>query len=199
MGITVRAFSLWASSLVLAAFASGQSLAEHAAATGGASAGAAAGKVVSDGLASLGGLLSGAAKTGEPPRELPPPVKAEKPAPKSKLAAKSPGSTDPMAGAIAVGSGIFLPQQHQVVYSHVRSGPAPVPVAAPVFVEPKQARVEDLQRIQPGMPESDVLAMGAFTSRITIPEDDGHLMQLLRYGSTTVHVVDGKVVSVGRN
>jgi hypothetical protein len=172
---------------------------EHAPAAGGASAGAAAGKGASDALNRLGDLLGKAEKTGEEKKEL---VREATPKPAAKqkapVALKATAPSDAGATAIAVGSGVYYPEQPHVATQY-RSQPVPVPVPAPVHVEPRQARSEDLARVEPGMSRSDVLAMGAFASRITIPGDDGHVLEILQYDRTTVRVQDGKVSSVGRN
>ena len=195
MDKTIRLFSLL--TLVLTT-ASGQAMLEHSLAAGGASAGAAAGKGASDALNRLGGLLGAAASTDEPKKELVKEVKPQ-PAPKQKFASAkaSAAPADAGATAIAVGSGVYIPEPRTLTQYHDAS--AAVPVRAPVYLEPRQARSEDLARVAPGMSRSEVLAMGAFASRISIPEDDGHFLEVLQYDRTTVRVEDGKVISVGRN
>jgi len=196
MDKTIRVFSLLTLALTTAA---GQAMLEHSLAAGGASAGAAAGKGASDALNRLGGLLGAAANTDEPKKDLVQEVKPEKPAPKQKVASAKAAAAPSDAGAtaIAVGSGVYYPEPRTLTQYHESS--APVPVRAPIYVERRQARSEDLARVAPGMSRSEVLAMGAFASRISIPEDDGHFLEVLHYDRTTVRVEDGKVISVGRN
>jgi hypothetical protein len=196
MDKTIRLFSLLTLALTAA---SGQAMLEHALAAGGASAGAVAGKSASDALNSLGDLLGKAGKTGEEKKEL---VREATPKPASKAKApvvlKAVAPSNAGATAIAVGSGVYYPEPPHAATQY-RSQPVPMPVPAPVYVEPRQARSEDLARVEPGMSRSDVLAMGAFGSRITIPGDDGHVLEVLQYDKTTVRMEDGKVISVGRN
>lgn len=202
MAQTNRAFTVVAAALVLSLPIFGQGLVEHGAAAAGASAGAAAGKVVSDGLSSLGNLLGGAAKTGQPKQEPAKEAKPDKPLLKQKTGAHtSSNSSDTGATTIAVGSGIFTPQPHHVVHAEPRSqSSVPVPLLAPVtYAEPRQASGEDLDRVKPGMGRSEVLAMGAFFSRITIPQDNGRMLEVLQYDHATVRLEDGAVVSVSRN
>lgn len=196
MDKTIRVFLLLTLALTTA---SAQAMLEHALAAGGASAGAVVGKGASDTLNGLSGLLGKAATTDEPKKELVKEVKPEKPAPKQKVASAKAAAAPSDAGAtaIAVGSGVYFPEPRTA--NQARESSAPVPVRAPVEVQPRQPRSEDLARVTPGMSRSDVLAMGAFAARITIPEDDGHFLEVLQYDRTTVRVEDGKVISVGRN
>jgi hypothetical protein len=196
MDKTIRVFSLLALALTTA---TGQAMLEHALAAGGASAGAVAGKGASDALNRLGGLLGAAATSNEPKKELVNEVPPQKTAPKQKLASRAVTPPDAGAAAIAVGSGVYIPEPRGVAQYAPGSESEAVPVRAPIEVEPRQARSEDLARVAPGMSRSDVLAMGGFGSRITIPEDDGHMLEVLQYNKTTVRVEDGKVISVGRN
>jgi hypothetical protein len=188
--------------LVAVAFtnAVGQAMLEHSMAAGGASVGAVAGKGASDALNRLSGLLGTAATSDEPKKELVKEAKPEKAAPKQKIAASKVGpSAGAGATAIAVGSGVYFPEPRPVTQYQPRSQSAPVPVRAPEAMEPRQARNEDLARVEPGMSRSDVLAMGSFGSRITVPEDNGRMLEVLQYNGTTIRVEDGKVISVGHN
>ncbi len=207
----LRVLSLWtATTLVLVAPASGQLLVEHAAAAAGAAGGAAAGKAASDALNNLGNLLGGAARTGEPKQELPKEVKpkAEKPANTTpqKARVQSARASNRGAANIPAGAEIYpRDTPHSLTTerppSNAGSSEGPVPVYAPrrSGVETWQARSEDLQRVQPGMSRSEVLALGSFGSRITIPEDDGHIREVLQYDHATVRMEDGTVTSVSRN
>jgi len=194
MGKTLCAF------LLLAAVPGfGQALVEHGVAAAGASAGAAAGKVVSDGLTGLGNLLGAAAKTAEPKQEMPKEMKPDKAPARPPAAKQSYGA--PAGGSSAASAASYAPQPYRVAQAEPREELAPVPVSAPVAAvpEPRQARSEDLERVQPGMSRSEVLAIGAFSSRITIPGDDGHVLEVLQYDHATVRMEDGKVTSVSRN
>ena len=184
--------------LVTAAPVFGQAMVEHGVAAAGASAGAAAGKVVSDGLTGLGNLLGGAAKTGEPKQALPKEVvKPEKTITKPQAAAQQAYGAS-VGGSSSSPAASYAPQPYRVAQAE-QLAPVPVPEPAAVVSEPRQASSEDLERVQPGMSRSEVLAMGAFASRLTIPGDDGHVLEVLQYDHATVRMEDGKVTSVNRN
>jgi hypothetical protein len=80
----------------------------------------------------------------------------------------------------------------------------PLPSAAPAPVEPvvKEPTPEQVADIQVGASESDVVAaLGVPASRVTIPDDDGHLRETYQYwakGSQigTVRLDNGYVVKV---
>jgi hypothetical protein len=80
----------------------------------------------------------------------------------------------------------------------------PAPIAAPVPVEPvvKEPTPEEVAGIQIGASEKDVVdALGVPASRVTIPDDDGHLRESYQYwakGSQigTVRLDNGYVVKV---
>jgi hypothetical protein len=98
-------------------------------------------------------------------------------------------------------------RQHEsaaVVGSPLTGAVPPTPVAAPVPVEPvvKEPTAEELAGIQIGASEKDVVdALGVPASRVTIPDDDGHLRESYQYwakGSQigTVRLDNGYVVKV---
>ena len=202
MGKTIRVLSLsTATALLLLAPAAGQILVEHAAAAAGAAGGAAAGKAASDALNNLGNLLGGAARTGEPKQEVqevkPKPEKPVKTTPQ-KAAGTSARAANAGAPSNPVGGGGYAPDTAAGTDLQPSTGPVPL-FAAQTAAEPVQARNEDLERVQPGMSRSEVLALGDFGSRISIPDDDGHLREVLQYDHATVRIEDGKVTSVSRN
>jgi len=91
-----------------------------------------------------------------------------------------------------------------IVEPPLTGGLPATPVAAPVPVEPvvKEPTPEEVAGIQVGASEKDVVdALGVPASRVTIPDDDGHLRESYQYwakGSQigTVRLDNGYVVKV---
>jgi hypothetical protein len=169
----------------------GQSLVETAGAAAGGTAGGVAGKKVSDGLNSVLGKVDKQTKTAADPAKngndtmfevgpgvpkadqgsVPPP-----PPPRARKAKPAPVAEVP-----------------QVVVQ-----PAPV---APPPPPPPPVTAEELKTVAVGTDRAEVLKLGAPASRITMFDDDGHLVEIYRYNAhdMTVGVVrltDGTVSSV---
>jgi hypothetical protein len=79
----------------------------------------------------------------------------------------------------------------------------PIPAASPI-VEPiiKVPTAEDLANIKAGTTEEDmVTALGQPSSRIIIPDDDGHLREICQYWANgqvlgTIRLDNGQVATV---
>ncbi len=168
----------------------GQSMLETSAAAAGGSVGGVAGKKVSDGLTKIFEKVdkqaAKAAKTGETK--------------KSNGASKN-GDTDPNTPLLEVGPGVPKGSSKVVDTSNVPPPPpparrasvhkpAPPPVAAPVVEPPlpvvapppppPDVTADDLKHVTSGMQRTEVLKLGAPSSRITMFEE-GHLLEIFRY------------------
>ena len=182
-----------------------QALVEHAAAASGASIGAAGGKVVSNGITAIFGKVDETTAKA-----------ANKPSEKEKLKEEKPAEVKPAAvgGAAIVAGPTAGPigsrgatvrtrresSSRRARAAHVTSEPEPVVSAvAPALV--KEPALQDLLNVQVGSKEQDcIAALGAPSSRITIPEE-GHMTELLRYSARgqllgTIRLDNGQVVNV---
>jgi hypothetical protein len=175
-----------------------QSLAEHAAAAGGATIGTAAGKPMSNAITKIFGQVNTdagkAAKNPNPSKPLTKTV-AETPAVKTPVASSSTPSAQPSSIS------------HRRAYrtETVAHAPEIAPTFTIVPVEPpptvKQATVEELALIKIGTSEKDLVeALGRPHSRITIPEE-GHMLETLQYRANgkplgTIRLDNGQVVTI---
>lgn len=203
-------------SLIFAASIQAQALTEHAAAAAGAAIGTAGGKGLSN---SLGKIFSETDKQTE---------KAAKP--DSKKQSKPVADTDPStqkspakraSNSAGAGPAPFDAAPTSGASHAQRRAPrpaAPEPesavavrtstpnriVAEPPVPEPvvKIPTVEDLAGIKVGAPEGDMIAaLGLPASRVTIPDDDGHLRETCQYWANgkllgTIRLDNGQVSSV---
>ena len=193
--------------LVLAGSAWSQGLTEVAGAVAGGSVGGVAGKKVSEGITNVfekvNATTSKAAKTVKP---------------QETAAQKGPGQKGAEGTVLQVGPGGVV-KDHSLVPPPpppvrrlasvvppppTRVGPPaamlvqPIPVLPPP--PPAHATAEDLQALSSGANRSDVLKLGAPSSRITM-YDDGHLVEIYRYQSHdstfgVVRLKDGSVSNV---
>lgn len=190
-----------------------QSLSEHAAAAAGATIGTAAGKPLGTALGKIFGSMdqstSKAAGTTKVVKPAPP-----KPEPKAEATASAPAPTSSaplFAGGDSGGSGGGSGATSSTSRSARRrelpadAEPlAPITPIAPVVPEPvvKEPSVDEIAAIQVGASARDLeAALGPPESRISIPDDDGHLVEICQYWAKgqplgTVRLDNGRVISV---
>jgi len=187
-------------SFFLAATAGAQSLAEHAAAAAGATIGTAAGKPLSNAITNIFGKTDAAArKAASAPVEVkaPPRTTAVEPGPALPNQAGAP--TLPPIGEPAPARHGGFARRPAVAQETPDVMPEPLPVPAPPRKEPT---AEEVASVQVGMSEQDLLtALGQPESRVTIPDDDGHLVEICQYWASgkqlgTVRLDNGQVISV---
>lgn len=194
----------------------GQSLTEHAAAAAGGTIGTAAGKPLGTALGRIFGNVDNtstkAAGTKSTPLKPATKSAAEKSAP-VEISAK-PGHTASAGGASSGGdaggaessggSSRHSARQREEFAREETAVPLTAPVT-PVVAEPKAPTMQDLDGIKVGTPGSDLrTVLGAPESRVSIPDDDGHLRETLQYWANgepigTVRLDNGRVVSVQTN
>jgi hypothetical protein len=200
--VCIAAAALWISP------AYGQNIIEHAAAAAGATIGTGAGKALSNGIDKILGKAAETGSTAGKPSTVRPPTTTPvaPPPPVSKsVPAVLPG-TDSSSG----------PTGGTTQHARTRRSAAPVDPDKPVFAAPEVAAYtpapmaiappppspEDFAKVKEGSPREDVhAALGAPSSRITIPGDDGHLLEILSYDDGnrhigTVRMDNGVVVSI---
>jgi hypothetical protein len=186
-----------------------QSLTEHAAAAAGATIGTAAGKPLGTALGKVFGDVDKSASTAATPKTAKPIV--VKPAETTAHAPVAPtayaGGGDSSVGSAGGGGG----SSHHSVRRREREvdaevlPPAPaipilVPVAAQIVV--KEPTVEEVASIKVGTTSSELRAtLGMPESRVSIPGDDGHLLEICQYWAKgeavgTVRLDNGRVISV---
>ncbi len=198
----------------------GQSLTEHAAAAAGATIGTAAGKPLGSALAQAFGAVdksTSAAAGKNTPKPLP-----AKPVAVAPSAAPTSGTEHPAAVASATGggggdvgggghgavSGAGAPSHRISRRKQLPAEPPSVAVASiaaiiavPVVVV-KEPSAQDVAGIQVGITASELrAALGAPESTVSIPGDDGHLLEICQYWAKgepvgTVRLDNGRVVSV---
>jgi hypothetical protein len=181
-----------------------QSLAEHAAAASGATIGTAAGKPLSNAITKIFGQTDASAKKAasapvtmkspdKPEREYTAPV---------QLAPQSGGGELPSLGGgpAPTRHGGFSASRSSREYAAV-TPTAQIPAYIPEPVRPEPT-AEEFATIQVGASEQDVITkLGQAESKVTIPDDDGHLLEICQYWSKgkqlgTVRLDNGLVVNV---
>ncbi len=201
----MRSLALFGS-LLLVTGVHAQSLAEHAAAASGATIGTAAGKPLSNAITKIFGQTDASAKkaatgpaitksTAKPEAEFAAPV---------QLAPQGGGG----GGLPSLGGGSSAPARHSGFSQ--RRGPAeyaaitptaPISAYVPEPVRPEPT-AEEFAAIQVGATKQDVITkLGQPESKVTIPDDDGHLLEICQYWSKgkqlgTVRLDNGQVVNV---
>jgi hypothetical protein len=212
----MRSFALIAlGSFVASTCLTGQSLSEHAAAAAGATVGTAAGKPLGTALGKIFGSVdqstskaAGAkvVKPNEPKVEVTTSAPSLAPAPAAHLAVS--GGSDASGGASGGSGGGVSAAAATRHAPRRRESPAAEPLAAapitPVVVEPvvKEPSVEQIAAVQVGATSNELeTALGAPESRVSIPGDDGHLLEIFQYWAKgqplgTVRLDNGRVVSV---
>jgi hypothetical protein len=197
----------------------GQSLTEHAAAAAGATIGTAAGKPLGTALGRVFGEVdqttSNAAgpKTLKPvpakPAPVPAPVATSGAAPAAGehpvAASGGGGGEEGFAGGTGGSSETVSPSRHASRRRTLPLGPAPeenAPIAAVVAEPVKQPSVEDIASVKVGASSSDLReTLGTAESTVSIPGDDGHLLEIRQYWAKgepvgTIRLDNGRVVSV---
>jgi hypothetical protein len=184
-----------------------QSLTEHAAAAAGATIGTAAGKPLGTALGKVFGDLDKTASTAATPK--PKPVVA-KPAPVAPPQTTAHSSGAPLPLGAGDGSSDGAPTHRSIRRGELPVQPeaaasAPViPEIAPLVSEPvvKEPTVEQVASIKVGATASELRStLGAPESRVSIPGEDGHLLEICQYWAKgeplgTIRLDNGRVVSV---
>jgi hypothetical protein len=186
-----------------------QALSEHAAAAAGATIGTAAGKPLGTALGKIFGDMNkqtstaAGAKTTKPVQ--PKIVKSEPVSPRSASLA---GTRAPSGGSFGSEAGGSTSARH-TGRSHALPV-APEPIAAPeapivpLISEPviKQPTIDEVASVKIGESSSALeTTLGAPESRVSIPDDDGHLIEINQYWANgqplgTIRLDNGRVVSV---
>ena len=188
-----------------------QSLTEHAAAAAGATIGTAAGKPLGTALGKVFGDVEKATPTA--------PTKAAKPVlvkPTAVGASAAPANV-PVASLTVVGGGDgsaagsgggsshrAARRRGRVVESEAVSAAPVTPVVVPVVAQVvvKEPTAEEIAGIQVGATASELRAtLGMPESKVSIPGDDGHLLEICQYWAKgepvgTIRLDNGRVVSV---
>lgn len=186
-----------------------QSLTEHAAAAAGATVGTAAGKPLGTALGKVFADLDRSTskpatnKTAKPAAVKPVPVEPETTARVAPAPVPSVGGSDGGVGAGGGSSRRSAHRRERAVQTEALV-PAPItPVAAPVAeVVVKEPTLEEVASIKIGTTSSELhAALGTPESRVSIPADDGHLLEICQYWAKgaplgTVRLDNGHVVSV---
>ncbi len=190
----------------------GQSLTEHAAAAAGATIGTAAGKPLGTALGRVFGEVNNtppaaAPRTAKPavakPAPAAPPAATEHPA----AAAKSGGSVGGDVAASGGGGSAGTPPLHHTRRHKelpVEAPPVAVTPIVPIVAEPvvKEPSTQEVAGIKVGATSSELReTLGAPESTVSIPGDDGHLLEIRQYWAKgepvgTIRLDNGRVVSV---
>ena len=205
-------------SLILVASIHGQALTEHAAAAAGAAIGTGAGKSLSNSMTKIFGDTDKQTAKAAQPEAKKTPKSVTNPAP-DPVMAKSKSS--PTRSVDAPLSPLPPSGSHSTSQSRSREPRKPVhqdetatalihaasmpPVTAPIpIVQPivKVPTVEEIANIKVGTTEDQLLAaLPQPASRLSIPDDDGHLRQTCQYWANgrqigTIRLDNGQVVTV---
>lgn len=195
-------------SFVMSFSLTGQSLTEHAAAAAGATIGTAAGKPLGTALGKIFGSMdqstSKAAGTKVvKPVETKPTVTTSEPTSAAPLLGGSVGSDGSGGGSSTSSSAWHSGRRRERPVEGESQAFAPG-AEAPVVAEPvvKEPSVEEIAAVQVGATSNELqAALGAPESHVSIPDDDGHLVEICQYWSKgqplgTVRLDNGRVVSV---
>jgi hypothetical protein len=191
----------------------GQSLTEHAAAASGATVGTAAGKPLGTALGNIFGTVDKSASTAGNPKTAKPVVLKSTPvAPVAAPIATGQPSVGAGEGDVAAGGSggsahraarrKTLADERQLRPAAPFAPLVAEPVALPVIKEPT---AQDVAGIQVGATSSELRsALGTPESMVSIPGDDGHLLEICQYWAKgepvgTVRLDNGRVVSVQTN
>jgi hypothetical protein len=198
-------------SLIASASLPGQSLAEHAAAAAGATVGTAAGKPLGTALGNIFGNMNkdtskAAGTTVVKPAE---PKTEPKPEPAGALAPAPPLVTgtggSPVASVPSSGSARRARRHESPAPDESGDlAPIPPPIApiAPIVPAVKELSVEQVASVPVGATFNDLKAtLGPPESRVIIPEDGGHLLEICQYWSKgqalgTIRLDNGHVISI---
>jgi hypothetical protein len=201
---------------VASAGLTGQSLAEHAAAAAGATVGTAAGKPLGTALGNIfGGMNKDTSKAAGTTVVKPTPLKAEEkpaltPAPpllsggSGESAGSGSGSGAVRSTSASARRAARRREQQAAAAELPDSAPLSQAPITPIVVEPvvKEPSVEEIAAVKVGATSKELEAsLGPPESRVSIPDDDGHLLEICQYWSKgqalgTVRLDNGRVVSV---
>jgi hypothetical protein len=186
-----------------------QSLTEHAAAAAGATIGTAAGKPLGTALGKIFGDVDKTTATASTPKTAKPATIKPAPSGPPETAAHAPlptvGGGDGSAVVTSGGSPHRSARRRERVVEAEAVASAPItPVVVPVVAQVvvKEPTVEDVASIKVGATASELrAALGVPESRISIPGDDGHLLEICQYWAKgepvgTVRLDNGRVISV---
>jgi len=195
-------------SFVISFSLAAQSLTEHAAAAAGATIGTAAGKPLGTALGKIFGSMDQSTSKAAG-------TKVVKPVePKVEVTTRAPslpassGSSGASVGSGGGGGSSLFSGRHSGRRRELPADTEPQAFApgaeAPVVAVPvvKEPSVEEIAAIQVGATSNELqAALGAPESRVSIPDDDGHLLEICQYWSKgqalgTVRLDNGRVVSV---
>jgi hypothetical protein len=183
----------------------GQSLTEHAAAAAGATVGTAAGKPLGTSLSDVFGAVDKSTSTAAGPKTAKPsPAKSVPGGAVAPAPALAPSQSTEHAADVASSTGGGA--HHASRRRELPVGPSPVTaapitpiIAAPIVREPSP---QDVASIKVGATDSELRrALGVPESMVTIPGDDGHLLEINQYWAKgepigTIRLDNGRVVSV---
>ena len=203
----------------------GQSLTEHAAAAAGATMGTAAGKPLGTALGKVFGEVDKTTSKAAGPKTAKPepakPVAVAAPAAPTKGAEHPKGSAGGSGGGggdvAGSGGGSRVSKSGSSRHASrgrelpVEAAPVAAISVAPIIAQPtaepirKEPTVEEVARIKVGATASELsTVLGAPESKVSIPGDDGHLLEICQYWAKgepvgTVRLDNGRVVSVQPN
>jgi hypothetical protein len=202
-------------SLVASISLAGQSLSEHAAAAAGATVGTAAGKPLGTALGKIfGDMDKSTSKAAGTKVVKPVEPKADATtsavAPPAPLGVSGSGASAGSGGASGAsgGTGASASTRRSARRRELSAAAEPpVPIPAPItplVVEPvvKEPSLEEVAAVKVGATANELeAALGAPESRVSIPDDDGHLLEICQYWAKgqplgTVRLDNGHVVSV---
>lgn len=195
----------------------GQSLTEHAAAAAGATIGTAAGKPLGTSLSKIFGSMDDATNKAAGPRATKP--AASKPTPVAPSTAPVQAAAPATIVAPGFGGGGEIPgvsggttsshhrrARRAAETSEVAEEPAaPITPVAPVIPPPppvKEPTADEIAGVKVGATANQLRELlGPPESQVSIPDDDGHLVQICQYWSKgeevgTIRLDNGRVVSV---
>ena len=189
-----------------------QSLSEHAAAAAGATIGTAAGKPMSNAITKIFSNVDSAAGKAAKPTDVKAPAKevTETKNTKNTAATPAPGVA-PTAGFGGGGGRSRNTQRASAPDPGPVGGSSTAPAApaaetAPVVAVPevvvKEPTAEEFASVKVGATDKDMIALlGPPSSRLAIPDDDGHLRETCQYWSKgkplgTIRLDNGQVVTV---
>jgi hypothetical protein len=200
-------------SFIVCASLTGQSLTEHAAAAAGGTIGTAAGKPLGKALGNIFGNVDKSTTKAATSKSATP---ATKPSPVAPTETVTPTATVVIApsgvggGDIAAGGG-GGGSSHRSARRRAAparsEGEAAAPISAPIAplaVEPviKEPTAQDVASVRVGATAVEMrAALGAPESKVSIPDDDGHLREICQYWAkgeplATIRLDNGRVVSV---
>ena len=197
-------------SLIASVSLTGQSLAEHGAAAAGATVGTAAGKPLGAALGNVFGSVNKDTSRAAGPSVVKPGLKTEgrpvvAPAPGSPLLG-APGAEPGSSGSKTTSASGRRAAHRRVLPAtaeNMASAPIPPPVTA-LVVAPvvKEVTVAEIAAVKVGASFNELQAtLGPAESHVSIPDDDGHLVEICQYWSKgqalgTVRLDNGRVISV---